>query len=68
MTEYERLQAGAERIVEWFRKNRKSLPWRENITPYKVWVSEIMLQQTRIEAARSRCAGIRSCSAQAATA
>lgn len=50
MTEYERLQAGAERIVEWFRKNRKSLPWRENITPYKVWVSEIMLQQTRIEA------------------
>ncbi|MFQ7076975.1 MAG: hypothetical protein ACLRSW_03060 [Christensenellaceae bacterium] len=32
--------------------NKRALPWRENPTPYRVWVSEIMLQQTRVEAAR----------------
>ena len=39
-------------LLNWYKKNARALPWRENITPYKVWVSEIMLQQTRIEAAR----------------
>ena len=39
-------------LLDWYKKNARPLPWRENITPYKVWVSEIMLQQTRIEAAR----------------
>lgn len=38
------------RILAWHRENRKSLPWRESPTPYHVWISEIMLQQTRIEA------------------
>lgn len=37
-------------IVEWYRADRRSLPWREEPTPYHVWISEIMLQQTRIEA------------------
>jgi len=37
-------------LIDWCRENRKKLPWRENVTPYRVWVSEIMLQQTRIEA------------------
>jgi len=37
-------------LTEWYRENRKSLPWRESPTPYHVWISEIMLQQTRIEA------------------
>ncbi len=37
-------------IVEWYAENRKPLPWRISPTPYHVWVSEIMLQQTRIEA------------------
>ena len=37
-------------LVEWYRKNRRSLPWREDKDPYKIWISEIMLQQTRIEA------------------
>ena len=37
-------------IVEWYRAGRRSLPWREEPTPYHVWISEIMLQQTRIEA------------------
>lgn len=39
-------------LLDWYKKNARPLPWRENMTPYKVWVSEIMLQQTRIEAAR----------------
>ena len=39
-------------LLDWYKTNARPLPWRENITPYKVWVSEIMLQQTRIEAAR----------------
>ena len=33
----------------WFRKTGAALPWRENRDPYRVWISEIMLQQTRIE-------------------
>ncbi len=37
-------------IAEWYEKNSRPLPWREDPTPYHVWVSEIMLQQTRIEA------------------
>lgn len=40
-------------IVEWYQKNRRDLPWRGDLDPYHVWVSEIMLQQTRIEAVRS---------------
>ena len=39
-------------LLAWYRENRRPLPWREDPTPYRVWVSEIMLQQTRIEAAR----------------
>lgn len=45
-----------ERIVEpllmWYDKGRRILPWREKPTPYRVWVSEIMLQQTRVEAVK----------------
>jgi A/G-specific adenine glycosylase len=33
----------------WFRKNQRSLPWRDGYDPYRVWVSEVMLQQTRME-------------------
>lgn len=36
-------------LMEWFQKNARVLPWRENPVPYKVWVSEIMLQQTRVD-------------------
>ena len=39
-------------LTAWFAANKRDLPWRENPTPYRVWVSEIMLQQTRVEAAR----------------
>ena len=37
-------------IIAWHKQNRKQMPWREDPTPYHVWLSEIMLQQTRIEA------------------
>ena len=39
-----------EPLLEWYKENKRSLPWREDKDPYHVWVSEIMLQQTRIEA------------------
>lgn len=41
-----------EPLLEWYRKNARRLPWRENTDPYRVWVSEIMLQQTRVEAVK----------------
>ncbi len=41
-----------EPLLEWFRGNARALPWREDATPYRVWVSEIMLQQTRVEAVK----------------
>ena len=37
-------------LLEWFYKNRRSLPFREQPTPYHVWLSEVMLQQTRVSA------------------
>ncbi len=37
-------------LLTWFRSVRRPLPWRETKDPYRVWLSEIMLQQTRIEA------------------
>ena len=37
-------------LLEWYRDNARTLPWRTDPTPYHVWVSEIMLQQTRVAA------------------
>ena len=37
-------------LIGWFRQNARDLPWRQNRDPYRVWLSEIMLQQTRVEA------------------
>ncbi len=42
----------ADLLVPWYRKNRRDLPWRNEPKPYRVWVSEIMLQQTRVEAVK----------------
>ena len=39
-------------LTEWYLLNARKLPWREQITPYRVWISEIMLQQTRVEAVK----------------
>lgn len=36
-------------LLDWYRKNRRHLPWRKSRDPYRIWVSEIMLQQTRVD-------------------
>lgn len=46
------LMETAEPLVEWYKENHRQLPWREHVTAYRVWVSEIMLQQTRVEAVK----------------
>jgi A/G-specific adenine glycosylase len=38
-----------ERLVAWFRVEQRALPWRETRDPYRIWISEAMLQQTRVE-------------------
>ena len=40
-------------LLNWYDKNKRILPWRQDKAPYHVWISEIMLQQTRIEAVLS---------------
>lgn len=46
------LEPLAEPLLYWFTGHARVLPWREQPTPYRVWVSEIMLQQTRVEAVK----------------
>ncbi len=41
-----------EALLGWYEKNKRQLPWREDREPYHIWLSEIMLQQTRVEAVR----------------
>ena len=36
------------RLLSWFDRNRRDLPWRNNRDPYAIWVSEVMLQQTQV--------------------
>ena len=36
-------------LLAWYDKHARVLPWRENTEPYRVWVSEIMLQQTQVD-------------------
>ncbi|MEZ5070682.1 MAG: A/G-specific adenine glycosylase [Bacteroidales bacterium] len=38
----------ADILRDWYKKNRRSLPWRETRDPYRVWISEVILQQTRV--------------------
>ena len=38
------------RLLAWFRAHKRDLPWRRSRDPYRIWVAEIMLQQTRIAA------------------
>ncbi|MDD3193929.1 MAG: A/G-specific adenine glycosylase [Oscillospiraceae bacterium] len=38
-------------LVDWYRAGHRDLPWRKDPSPYRVWISEIMLQQTRVQAA-----------------
>lgn len=46
-------RAMQEALLRWYEENRRELPWREDPTPYHVWLSEIMLQQTRVEAVKA---------------
>ena len=52
MMKKEELKQIVEPLLNWFRENARVLPWREEPLPYYVWVSEIMLQQTRVEAVK----------------
>ena len=44
------LRATGEPLLAWYEENRRDLPWRHTRDPYRIWVSEIMLQQTRVAA------------------
>ncbi|EET62495.1 A/G-specific adenine glycosylase [Marvinbryantia formatexigens DSM 14469] len=46
------LESIVQPLLAWFDANARVLPWRDSPTPYRVWVSEIMLQQTRVEAVK----------------
>ncbi len=48
----EKLREIPKPLLKWYDTDRRILPWRENPEPYRVWVSEIMLQQTRVEAVK----------------
>lgn len=49
---YEKEETVTESLLYWYRDHRRILPWREDPTPYHVWISEIMLQQTRVESVK----------------
>ena len=48
--ETELLNQIASPLLAWYDEHRRVLPWREEVSPYRTWVSEIMLQQTRVQA------------------
>ena len=50
MREEEKQERFRSHLLRWYAQEGRRLPWREHITPYRTWVSEIMLQQTRVEA------------------
>ncbi len=39
----------AQTLIHWYEQNKRDLPWRETKDPYKIWISEIILQQTRVD-------------------
>lgn len=51
-TAEERLRAMERPLLSWYEGHARSLPWRDMPEPYRVWISEIMLQQTRVEAVK----------------
>ena len=38
----------SEKILSWYQENKRNLPWRSSRDPYRIWLSEVMLQQTRV--------------------
>ena len=39
----------SKKLAEWYQENRRNLPWRRSNDPYKIWISEVILQQTRVD-------------------
>ena len=52
LSEEERLDAAAWPLCRWYEAEKRDLPWRKDTNPYHIWISEIMLQQTRVEAVK----------------
>ena len=52
MTNQEIFAKLPEALLPWYKANARELPWRQDQDPYHVWISEIMLQQTRVEAVK----------------
>lgn len=52
MKEEVRLEKITVPLIKWYQGNKRMLPWRNKKNPYYIWISEIMLQQTRIEAVK----------------
>ena len=48
----DRMKKMTKPIIQWYQENKRELPWRKEKNPYHIWISEIMLQQTRIEAVK----------------
>ena len=46
------LSESVEKLLAWYPAHARDLPWRQDQEPYHVWLSEIMLQQTRVEAVK----------------
>ena len=46
---YELKKQFRQTLIDWFNKEKRDLPWRHTSDPYKIWVSEVMLQQTRVD-------------------
>ena len=44
------LKTFSPKLLSWYKKNKRDLPWRKTRDPYKIWISEIMLQQTTVKA------------------
>ena len=40
--------AWQQKILNWYRENKRTLPWRKTKDPYKIWLSEVILQQTKV--------------------
>ena len=38
----------ADKLIDWYEENKRDLPWRDTKDPYRIWISEIILQQTRV--------------------
>lgn len=49
MSSINRNNSLSDNLIEWYHRNKRDLPWRKTDDPYKIWISEIMLQQTRVD-------------------